>query len=54
MRRRAFPKAMAELNAADAVRDKTAYESYVIAQLRAAVAQAVRQRARPRSAPTTR
>ncbi len=39
MRRRAFPKAMAELNAADAVRDKSAYETYVIAQLRAAIAQ---------------
>ncbi len=39
MRRRAFPKAMAELDAADAVRDKTPYESYVIAQLRAAIAQ---------------
>lgn len=40
LRRRAFPRAMAEVNAADAVRDKTAYESYVIAQMRAAIAQA--------------
>ena len=39
MRRRAFPRAMAEVNAADAVGGKSAYETYVIAQLRAAIAQ---------------
>ena len=39
LRKRDFAGAMRDVNAADAVRDKTADESYVIAQMRAAVAQ---------------
>ncbi|WP_239478956.1 hypothetical protein [Lichenicola cladoniae] len=39
LRKKAFPQAMAAVNAADAVSGKSAYESYVIAQMRAAVAQ---------------
>ncbi len=39
LRRRQFPQAMAAVNTADAVRNKTPNEAYVVAQMRAAVAQ---------------
>ncbi len=39
LRKRQFPQAMAAVNAADAVRNKTPNEAYVVAQMRAAVAQ---------------
>lgn len=39
LRKRQFPQAMAAVNTADAVRNKTPNEAYVVAQMRAAVAQ---------------